>query len=92
MIILTRSAVIPHLNKVTVAEITTQGKGYPTEVDIDHHANLAQHSFVQLDNIQTIPKHRLKKHIGTIDDTLMRVISQKVILALNLEVAFSARS
>jgi mRNA-degrading endonuclease toxin of MazEF toxin-antitoxin module len=40
VVILTRGAVIPHLNKVTVAEITTQGKGYPTEVDIDQQANL----------------------------------------------------
>ncbi|MEP7341655.1 MAG: type II toxin-antitoxin system PemK/MazF family toxin [Acidobacteriota bacterium] len=60
VIVLTRSAVIPHLNKVTVAEITTQGKGYPTEVDIDQQANLPLHSFVQLDNIQTIPKLKLR--------------------------------
>jgi len=90
VVILTRSAVIPYLNKVTVAEITTQGKGYPTEVDIDQRANLPEHSFVQLDNIQTIPKQRLEKYIGTLDDSIMKVISEKVVLALPLEDAFSA--
>lgn len=89
VVILTRSAVIPHLNKVTVAEITTQGKGYPTEVDIDQQANLSRHSFVQLDNVQTIPKTRLGKYIGTLDEATMKVIGQKVVLALNLEDVFS---
>jgi mRNA interferase MazF len=89
VVILTRSAVIPHLNKVTVAEITSQGKGYPTEVDIDQQANLARHSFVQLDNIQTIAKQRLQKYLGTLDDASMKTIGQKIVLALNLEDVFS---
>ncbi|MFN0123963.1 MAG: type II toxin-antitoxin system PemK/MazF family toxin [Blastocatellia bacterium] len=88
VVILTRSAVIPHLNKVTVAEITTQGKGYPTEVDIGQQANLPHHSYVQLDNIQTIPRQRLTKFVGALDNVSMRAISQKVIMALNLEDAF----
>ena len=89
VVILTRSAVLPYLNKVTVAEIISQSKGYPTEVDIDQKANLTQPSFVQLDNIQTIPKQRLEKYIGTLDDAFMKVIREKVVLALNLEDAFS---
>jgi len=89
VVILTRSAVIPHLNKVTVAEVTTQGKGYPTEVDIDQQANLPRQSFVQLDNIQTVPKQRLTKYIGALDDATLKVIGQKVVLALNLEDVFS---
>ncbi len=40
VVILTRSAAIPYLNKVTVAEITSHRKGYPTEVDIGQKANL----------------------------------------------------
>lgn len=89
MVVLTRSAVIPHLNKVTVAEVTTQGKGCPTEVDIDQPANLPRHSFVQLDNIQTIPKRRLTKYLGALDDASLKIIGQKVVLALNLEDVFS---
>lgn len=89
-VILTRSAAIPYLNKLTVAEITSQSKGYPTEVNIDQQANLPQPSFVQLDNIQTVPKQRLEKYIGTLEDSLMKLIGGKVVLALNLEDAFSA--
>ena len=81
---------IPYLNKVTVAEITSQNKGYPTEVDIGQHANLPMPSFVQLDTIQTIPKQHLEKCLGALEEALMRTVSEKVVLALNLEEAFSA--
>jgi mRNA-degrading endonuclease toxin of MazEF toxin-antitoxin module len=46
-------------------------------------------SYVQLDNIQTIPKQRLEKFIGALDDSTMKSISAKVVFALNLEDAFS---
>lgn len=89
-LILTRSAVIPFLNKITVAEITSHAKGYPTEIDIDQKANLPQPSFVRVDNIQTVPKQRLLKHMGTLNENDMRLVSAKVILALNLEDAVPA--
>ena len=84
VLILTRSDVIPYLNKLTVAEITTQKKGYPTEVDIDQKANLPKASVVQLDNIQTIPRDRFIKFIGTLDETEMKIINEKIIFALDL--------
>jgi len=42
---------------------------------------------VQADNIHTVPKNRLVKYIGTLDDSTMIEISLKVILALGLEEA-----
>ncbi|MDZ7288387.1 MAG: type II toxin-antitoxin system PemK/MazF family toxin [candidate division KSB1 bacterium] len=88
VVILTRSGVIPYVNKLTVAEITSHGKGYPTEVDIDQKANLPQPSFVQLDDLQTVSKQRFEKFIGTLDDSTMKTLSEKVVLALNLEDAY----
>ncbi len=38
VLVLTRQAVIGYLNKVTVVEITAQGKGYPAEVFIEDAA------------------------------------------------------
>jgi mRNA-degrading endonuclease toxin of MazEF toxin-antitoxin module len=90
VVILTRSGAIPYPNKLTVAEITSQSKGYPTEVDIDQLANLSMPSFVQLDNIQTASKTRFEKYVGTLGDSVMKIISEKIVLALNLETAFGA--
>lgn len=84
VVILTRSAAIPYLNKVTIAEITSQGKGYPTEVAIDQKANLPQPSYVELDNLQTLAKTRFEKYLGTLDDVTMKTISDKIVLALHL--------
>ncbi|MEX2663354.1 MAG: type II toxin-antitoxin system PemK/MazF family toxin [Vicinamibacterales bacterium] len=84
-LVLTRQGVIAHVNKLTVAEITSQGKGYPTEVALGQKGNLPKESFVQLDNIQTVSKARFAKYIGTVDAGTMRVVGRKIILALGLE-------
>jgi len=85
VVVLTRQNVLSYVNKVTVAEITTKGKGYPTEIDIDQKANLPKSSFIQADNVHTFPKQRLDKYVGTLDPETMREVSKKLILALELE-------
>jgi mRNA-degrading endonuclease toxin of MazEF toxin-antitoxin module len=84
-VILTRQGVIPHLNKITVAEITSHGKGYPTEVALGQQGNLPKQSFIQLDNIQTVAKTRFLKYLGTLDAATMQTVGRKLILALGLE-------
>ena len=84
-LVVTRHAVIPYVNKLTVAEITSSGKGYPTEVSIGHKANLPKESYVQLDNIQTVAKTRFVKYVGALDAPTMRTIGRKIVLALGLE-------
>jgi mRNA-degrading endonuclease toxin of MazEF toxin-antitoxin module len=84
-LILTRQGVIAHLNKLTVAEITTSGKGYRTEVAIGLKANLPRESFVQLDNIQTVAKARFVKYLGSVDAVTMRTVGRTLVLALGLE-------
>ncbi len=84
-LILTRQGVIAHLNKLTVAEITSVGKGYPTEIALGRKANLPKESFVELDNLQTVPKDRFVKYVGSLDAATMRVIGRTLILALGLE-------
>ena len=84
-LILTRQGVIAHVNKLTVAEITSAGKGYPTEVAIGQQANLPKTSFVQLDNLQTVAKDRFVKYLGSLDSATMQAVGRKVVLALGLE-------
>lgn len=84
-LVMTRQAVIPHVNKLTVAEITSVGKGYPTEVLIGQQANLPKTSYVQLDNIQTVSKDRFVKYVGALDPVTMQSVGRKLVLALGLE-------
>jgi len=85
VVVLTRQNVLEYLNKVTVAEITTRGKGYPTEIYVGQKANLPKPSFVQADNVHTVSKKKLEKYLGTLDKDSMMEISRKVVLALELE-------
>ena len=87
VVVLTRQNVLQFVNKVTVAEITTRGKGYPTEIAIDQKANLPKASFVHADDLHTVPKQRLEKYVGTLDSGILREVSRKVVLALELETA-----
>jgi mRNA interferase MazF len=84
-LILTRQGVIEHVNKLTVAEITSVGKGYPTEVALGRMGNLPKDSFVQLDNIQTVSKDRFVRYFGSVDAETMRTVGRRLILALGLE-------
>ena len=87
-LIITRQGVIAHVSKLTVAEITSVGKGYPTEVSIGQKANLPRDSYVQLDNIQTVSKERFLKYLGSLDAATMRVVGRTLVLALGLEDSF----
>jgi mRNA-degrading endonuclease toxin of MazEF toxin-antitoxin module len=88
IVVLTRQNVLQYLNKVTVAEVSTKGKGYPTEVFIGQKANLQEPSFVQADNLHTVPQKKLARYVGTLDKQTMLEISRKVVLALELESCF----
>ena len=91
VVILTRQNVLKFLNKVTIAEITTKGKGYPTEIFINQKANLPKPSFIQAENLHTVTQKKLEKFLGTLDQDTMLKVSQKVVLALELENAMPDR-
>ncbi len=52
---------------------------------VGQKANLPKTSFVQADNLHTVPKTKLVKYIGTLDPETMNEISKKVVLSLQLE-------
>lgn len=92
VLVLTRSGVIPYLSKVVVAEVTTQGKGYPTQISIGTTANLPKTSFVSAESLHSLPKERLRRYLGELPSDLLRQISQAVIFALDLAESGNPRS
>ena len=89
IVVLTKIMLEKDGHKVTVAKVTSKGKGYPTEVFIGQKANLTKPSFVQADNLHTVAKSRLDKHVGTLDSDTMLQVSKTIVLALQLEGCFS---
>lgn len=64
VLVLTRELVRPHLNRVTVAPITSTILGLSTEVPVGSVNGLDHDSVVSCDNIVTVPKAALGRHIG----------------------------
>ncbi|MGH3939896.1 MAG: type II toxin-antitoxin system PemK/MazF family toxin [Pseudonocardiaceae bacterium] len=64
VLILTRELVRPHLTRVTVAPITSTIRGLSTEVSVGAVNGLDHDSVVICDNIVTVPKTVLGRHLG----------------------------
>jgi len=64
VLVLTRSAVRPHLSRVTVAPITTTVRGLSTEVPVGPANGLDHDSVVSCDNIVTVPVDALGRQLG----------------------------
>ena len=64
VLVLTRELVRPHLNRVTVAPITSTIRGLSTEVRVGPANGLDHDSVVSCDNIVTVPVSALGRQIG----------------------------
>jgi mRNA interferase MazF len=64
VVVLTRERVRPHMARVTVAPITTSIRGLSTEVPVGKGNGLDQSSVISCDNIVTVPKSALGRHLG----------------------------
>ncbi|MPY79868.1 MAG: type II toxin-antitoxin system PemK/MazF family toxin, partial [Actinophytocola sp.] len=64
VLVLTREAVRPYLTRVTVAPITSTTRGLSTEVPVDGANGLDHNSVVSCDNVVTVPKSALGRHVG----------------------------
>jgi mRNA interferase MazF len=66
VLVLTRDLVRPHLDRVTVAPITTRARGLSTELPVGPANGLDHGSVVSCDNIVTISADALGPQIGVL--------------------------
>ena len=66
VVILTRDTVIPLLDNVMVAVVTRTIRGIPSEVLVDTRDGMPYRGVVNLDNIHTVPKRRVRDVITTL--------------------------
>lgn len=64
VVVLTRELVRPHMDRVTVAPITTTIRGLSTEVPVGPANGLDDRCVVSCDTIVTVPKSALDRQIG----------------------------
>ena len=84
VVVLTRQTVRPHLNRVTVAPITTTVRGLSTEVPVGAANGLDHDSVVSCDNIVTVPVDALGRQLGFLLPDQEPALSEAVRTAFDL--------
>jgi mRNA interferase MazF len=84
VLVLTREVVRPHLNRVSVAPITSTIRGLSTEVPVGADNGLDHDSVVNCDNIVTVPKAALGRQLGYLFDAQEPALADAIRAAFDL--------
>ena len=84
VVILTRDAVLHSIGSVVVALVTRTVRGLPTEVVVGRRQGLPARCVVNLDNILTVPRNRLKRLMGSCDASKVEELNQAIKAALDV--------
>ena len=76
-----------HSPTIIVAGISSQMKKMylPTHIQIDEECGLKRKSVVQLEQIHTIDRKRLRGYIGTLSEKMMSRVNQAIQISLGME-------
>lgn len=85
VLLLTRSQMLDHLERVTVAPLTTNIRGVPTEVLLTLADGLDRTCAVTLDNIQTVSKEKLRDYVASLSIERMRELRAAIEYAFRLD-------
>jgi mRNA interferase MazF len=66
VLLLSRTAAFTYLNRIIVAEVTTNVRGIPVEVQLGRRHGLPRSSVVNLDNLAMVGKDDLGERIGAL--------------------------
>lgn len=85
-VLLTRQHMVSRLAWVTIAPITSQIRGIPTEVNIDSGpaTGLRVDSAISTDNIRTVPKSALIRRIGVLPASCEPRLTAAIVKAFDL--------
>lgn len=84
-LILTRSAAIEVLQRITVAPCSTRIRGIPTELPLGAEEGLDHNSVAQLDSIMPVLKTSLHRRLGTIGPARHAELCERVAIAFGCD-------
>jgi len=85
VLILTRDSIIPYLNEIVIAPVTSSIRDIPSEVRLDVEDGMPQTCVVNFDHLQTIPKSKIGKLITTLSEEKLLQVAQAIWFALGLD-------
>jgi mRNA interferase MazF len=81
VLVLSRQEVIPLLDTVMVAPITSTRRGAPSEVAVGANEGLKHESAVNLDHVQTVERALLVSYVGALSPVRMREVCRALAVA-----------
>ncbi len=78
VVILTRDSVLQSIGAVVVAIVTRTVRQLPTEVILGRRQGLPVRCVVNLDNVLTVPRSRLKRQMGAFDADKLAELDQAI--------------
>lgn len=85
VVVLTREAVRPHLKRVTIVPITSTIREISTEVRVGPLNGLDHDCVISCDNIQTIERAELGRHIGFLLPEQEEALTEAILAAFDLD-------
>ena len=82
-VILTRTAAIPYLNRLTAAPLTRTIRDIPTEVPLEASDGVPVECVIQLDNITRLPSAYLTEHITKLGTDRMAQVCRAARIAID---------
>ena len=85
VLILTRNTIIPYLNTVTIAPITTKVRDIPSEVLLTTEDGVYETCVANFDNIQTISQSKIGKIITRLPRERLDEVREAINFSLELD-------
>ncbi len=84
-LVVTRSAAIPVLQRITVVPCSTRIRGIPTELPLGPEVGLDRESVAQLDSIMPALKSSLHRHLGTLSPDAHADLCRRLAIAFGCD-------
>jgi mRNA interferase MazF len=85
VLIISRSSIIPYLNDITIAPLTTTIRNIPSEVIVTKSDGVPRISAINFDHIQTVVKQRIGPLITTLHAHRIHEVNRAIRFALQAE-------
>lgn len=85
VLILTRTNAVSFLNEITIAPVTTTVRENNSSVWLNELDGMKEACAINLDHLQTVPKHKLGKVIAHLSDERMREVFEAIRFALGFD-------
>ena len=85
VLVLTRGSAIQHLNKVTVAPISSTIRGVPSEVILDEEDGMKRPCSVNLYHMVSVPKRGLGARLAQISPSRLRRVCAAISFSLGCD-------